>query len=85
MLEELASANKVNLVMPEKLGGKVSILAKDVPWTSAVEAVLASHGMGYRYRSIGRLLRIAPWNELDREDEEKLARPPSRRNRNLPR
>ncbi len=76
VLEELASANKVNLVMPEKLGGKVSILAKDVPWTSAVEAVLASHGMGYRYRSIGRLLRIAPWNELDHEDEEKLARPP---------
>ncbi len=76
VLEELASANKVNLVMPERLGGKVSILAKDVPWTSALEAVLASQGMGYRYRSIGRLLRIAPWNELDHEDEERLARPP---------
>jgi type IV pilus assembly protein PilQ len=56
--------------MPDHLRGRVTMRAVDVPWTSAVEAVLASQGMGYRYRPEGRILRIAPLKELDHEDRE---------------
>jgi hypothetical protein len=71
VLEAIASTNKVNLVMPDYLQGRqVTLMAKDIPWTSAIEGVLASHNLGYRYRPDGRILRIAPLKDLDREDEE---------------
>ncbi|MFN0253658.1 MAG: protein kinase domain-containing protein [Kofleriaceae bacterium] len=73
VLEELASSNKVNLVMPDYVRGQVTILAKDLPWTSAIGGVLAAQGLGYRYRPDGRILRIGPQKDLDREDEEAAA------------
>jgi type II secretory pathway component HofQ len=71
VLDVLATVHKVNLVMPDHLRGQVTIIAKGLPWSDAVEGVLASQGLWYRYRPEGRILRIAPRKELDHEDEEK--------------
>lgn len=70
VLDILANANDVNLVMPEHIRGQVSIMGTQMPWPAALEGVLASQGLWYRYRPEGRILRIAPRKELDHEDRE---------------
>ncbi|MDB4959784.1 MAG: serine/threonine protein kinase [Myxococcales bacterium] len=64
-----------NLVIPDTIGNaSVSIVAKGVPWDRALQSVLASHGLWYRYRDNGKIIRIAPRKELDGEDEAALIR-----------
>ena len=70
VLAKLVERNKVNLVMPDHLHGQITIATRNVPWTAALEGVLAAQGLGYRYRPEGRILRVAPLKELDHEDEE---------------
>ena len=68
------SAQPLNLVIPDDIDGSVTVDLDGTPWRAALEAVLASKGLWYRYREAGHILRIAPRKELDREDEDAAAR-----------
>ena len=57
--------------MPEGIQGKVTIRLAGVPSNHAFEAVLASLGLWYRYRTDGKLIRVAPQHEI--EDEQRRA------------
>jgi hypothetical protein len=70
ILVMLTAAGKVNLVLPDEIQGMVTIRAKDVPWTSALHAILQANGLWYRYRDNGRILRIAPRKVIDVEDHD---------------
>ena len=74
LIQMLVDAGKVNVVIPDDIGGAVTIRAKDVMWDQALEAVLASKGLWYRYRDNGKVLRIAPRKQLDIEREDELVR-----------
>ena len=64
-----AGGPHVNLVIPEHVdGGKVTFDIEGVPWERAFEAVLEAHGLWYRYRENGRIVRVAPRRQLDAED-----------------
>ena len=74
MIQMLATQAKVNVVIPEEINGKVTLLLTKVSWDIALRGVLQSHGLWFRYRDNGRVLRIAPRRELDAEDEAARAR-----------
>ena len=60
----------INIVIPDQIGtAAVTIRAKGMPWNKALQAVLASQGLWYRYREGGHLLMVEPRKELDAEDE----------------
>jgi len=65
---------KMNLVIPEGIDAKTTIHLKDVPWDRAFEGVLEAHGLWYRYREEGKIIRIAPRRQLDADDDEARAR-----------
>jgi serine/threonine protein kinase len=69
LIRMLADAGKVNIVVPDDIAGAVTVRVKHVPWNLALESVLASKGLWYRYRENGRLVRIAPRRQLDLEDD----------------
>ncbi|MEO8842457.1 MAG: protein kinase [Kofleriaceae bacterium] len=71
MLVSLASLNGYDALVPESIGGAVTVVAK-APWNRVFPALLASHGLWYRLH--GKVIRIAPRHELDAEDEAELAR-----------
>jgi type II secretory pathway component HofQ len=64
----LATQAKVNIVVPEYINGKLSVYLAKVPWDVAVNGILETHGLGFRYRPNGKVLRIAARKELDAED-----------------
>jgi serine/threonine protein kinase len=74
MIQMLATQAKVNVVIPEQINGKVTLLLTKVSWDIALRSVLQSHGLWFRYRDNGRVLRIAPRRELDADDEAARAR-----------
>jgi serine/threonine protein kinase len=59
----------INIVVPDSVDGKVTVRMKGVPWDHAMQAMLAAHGLWYRYRDSGRIVRVAPRKELDAEAE----------------
>jgi len=67
-LEQLAEGAGVNVVLPDHIDGKVTVLIRHAPWDRTFQAILAAHGLWYRYRENGKVVRIAPRGELDRED-----------------
>jgi hypothetical protein len=71
MIVFLASSNGYDALVPEQIGGLVTVYSK-APWNRVFPAVLAS--LGLWYRADGKVLRIAPRRELDAEDEAELVR-----------
>ena len=69
VLAMIASGEKVNLVVPDSIGGNVTIRAVNVPWHQLFEATLAAHKLGYRYRENGKIIVIAPLDEDDRQND----------------
>jgi hypothetical protein len=69
VLRVIGASGEVNIVVPDGVRGKTSIRLKQVPWDNALQAVLAAHGLWYRYRENGRIVRVAPRRELDGEAE----------------
>jgi len=65
---------KMNLVIPEGIDAETTIHLKNVPWDRAFEFVLEAHGLWYRYREEGKIIRIAPRHQLDAEDADARAR-----------
>ena len=71
MVVSLASLNGYDALVPETIGGRVTVVAK-APWNRVFPAILASQGLWYRVH--GKIIRIAPRRELDAEDEAELVR-----------
>lgn len=74
VLRIIGSAGGVNIVVPDGIQGKTTVRLEQVPWDNALQAVLAAHGLWYRYRENGKIVRVAPRRELDAEAEAELAR-----------
>jgi type II secretory pathway component HofQ len=64
------SVGKMNLVIPDDINAKTTVFLKNVPWDRAFESVLEAHGLWYRYREEGKIIRIAPRRQLDAEDDD---------------
>jgi serine/threonine protein kinase len=65
---ELETKGTLNMILPEHIDGNVTYRFHELPWDRAIEAVLASQGLWYRYRERGKIIRIAPRKQLDAED-----------------
>lgn len=68
----LADTGKVNIVIPDGIRPRVTIIASKTPWDATLKQILAVNGLWLRYRPDGRIVRVAPRKELDHEDEEPL-------------
>ena len=64
VIEVFAYNQKRNIVVPDHIDGKVTVLAKGVHWQRAFEAVLKTHDLWYEYRKQGNIIRVAPRKEL---------------------
>jgi hypothetical protein len=62
------SGGDYNVVVPESIDAKVTVKLVGVPWNQALEAVLASQGLWYRYGAEGKLIRVGVRRELDKQD-----------------
>lgn len=67
VLRLLAEVGRFNLVTAEDVSGKVTLRLRNVPWTEAFRAVLASKGLGVE-RGDG-IVRVAPLATLAAEAE----------------
>ncbi len=74
VLEVLADAGGVNVVLADSIGCSVTLIAKSVGWRDALRVVLEAQSLGYRYRENGKLLMVAPQRDLDMEDHATLER-----------
>ncbi len=74
ILRLLADTAGINIVVPDNVDGRVTVRLKKAPWGVALATILESHGLWYRYRPNGKLLRIAPRQLLDREAEAQKVR-----------
>jgi type II secretory pathway component HofQ len=68
VVDVLAAAGGVNVVMDDSIRGTVTVFARDVAWHDALRAILQSEELWYRYRENGKVLRVAPRRLLDSED-----------------
>ncbi len=71
VLRMLADVGRMNLVVADEVQGTVTLKLRNVPWTEALDVVLASRGLGMEKR--GNILRVAPLKVLQ-EEAEALAR-----------
>ncbi|QRN97475.1 secretin and TonB N-terminal domain-containing protein [Archangium violaceum] len=70
VLRMLADVGRKNLVVSEDVKGTVTLTLRNVPWTEALDVVLASHGLGMEQR--GNILRVAPLKTLQEEAEARV-------------
>lgn len=56
----LADTGKVNIVIPDGIRPRVTIIASKTPWDATLKQVLAVNGLWLRYRDDGRIVRVAP-------------------------
>lgn len=69
LLRTFGDVGGVNIVMPDNIQPRVTVYLKNARWDVALTTVLESHGLWYRYRPNGKLLRVAPRNDIDHERE----------------
>lgn len=67
VLRMLADVGKLNLVLADEVQGTVTVTLRNVPWTEALDVVLAARGLGKEQR--GNILRVAPLKTLREEAE----------------
>jgi serine/threonine protein kinase len=68
VLSVIVKAGGHNIVVPESIDGRVTVKLSGAPWNHALEAVLASQGLWYRYRPDGKLILVGVRKELDEQD-----------------
>jgi type IV pilus assembly protein PilQ len=69
VLRMIQEVSKINIVVSEKVKGKVDVSLKNVPWDQALSVVLQNAQLGYVRQ--GSVIRVAPLADL--RDERKLA------------
>src|SRR5262249_9007049 len=70
----LAAPEHIHVVLPDSGRGRVPVHAQHVQSARLLVAVLQAHGLSFRYRENGRLLRVAPQRDLDEEDRIRINR-----------
>ncbi|HYV44858.1 MAG TPA: secretin N-terminal domain-containing protein [Myxococcaceae bacterium] len=71
LLRLIADVSRLNIVVGEDVRGTVSLRLRDVPWTDALDAVLASLGLGME--RLGTIVRVAPLKVLQEEAKARAA------------
>ncbi|MDW8190337.1 MAG: type IV pilus secretin PilQ [Pseudobdellovibrionaceae bacterium] len=66
----LSEETGINFIIPDEIGGKISLRLKSVPWDELMMMVLRAKKLGYT-RS-GNIIRIAPLSEIKEEAEQAL-------------
>lgn len=70
VLQILADFTNLNVVASDTVQGNVTLRLQDVPWDQALELVLKSKGLGKRQE--GNIIRVAPMDEINKQEEEEL-------------
>jgi type IV pilus assembly protein PilQ len=70
VLRIIAEVSDLNIVAGEEVNGQVTIRLVDVPWDQALDVILLTKGLGFV--RIGNVLRIAPADILQQEEEVRL-------------
>jgi type IV pilus assembly protein PilQ len=71
LLRLIANVSRLNIVVGEDVRGTVSLHLRDVPWTDALDAVLASLGLGME--RVGTIVRVARLQVLQEEAKARAA------------
>ncbi len=70
VLRLIAEVSDLNVIAGDDVVGKVTIRLVDVPWDQALDVILLTKGLGFV--RVGSVLRIAPANMLQQEEEARL-------------
>lgn len=69
-LQFIMDETGMNMVISDKVDGKVSLKLKQVPWDQALVIIMKTRSLGYTRQ--GNVLRIATLDELRKEEEEAI-------------
>lgn len=69
VMRTIADSCGLNAVIPTYVDAKTTISLKQAPCDQALEVILESHGLWYRYHAAGNILHVAPRNQIDRDAE----------------
>ncbi|MGA1326064.1 MAG: type IV pilus secretin PilQ [Rubrivivax sp.] len=70
LLQVIADFTQLNIIASDSVTGSLTLRLKDVPWEEALDLILQSKGLAMR-RS-GNVLRVAPSEELNAQDQAAL-------------
>lgn len=70
VLRLIAEVSELNVIAGDDVAGKVTIRLVDVPWDQALDVILLTKGLGFV--RVGSVLRIAPSQLLQQEEEARL-------------
>lgn len=70
VLQILADFTGLNIVASDSVQGNVTLRLHEVPWDQALDLVLKSKGLGSRKE--GNIIRVAPLEEISRQEREEL-------------
>jgi type IV pilus assembly protein PilQ len=70
ILRLIADVSDLNIIAGEEVSGTVTIRLVDVPWDQSLDVILLTKGLGFV--RVGKVLRIAPLDVLQREEEARL-------------
>jgi type IV pilus assembly protein PilQ len=65
----LAEVSNLNIIVSEKVKGKVTMRLKNVPWDQALDLILSTQKLGMVRQ--GNVLRVAPLKDLTDEEKER--------------
>ncbi len=68
VLRLIADVSGLNIVVSDKVKGRVTLRLIDVPWDQALDIVMATQGLGMV--RVGNIIRIAPAADLRKEQDE---------------
>ena len=71
VLQLLADASGLNIVVSDTVQGSVTLRLQDVPWDQALDIVLATNGLDMRRN--GNVIIVAPEDEIAARDRSRLA------------
>ncbi len=70
VLRLIADVSDLNIIAGDEVSGQVTIRLVDVPWDQALDVILLTKGLGFV--RVGNVLRIAPSDVLQSEEEARL-------------
>ncbi len=70
LLQLLAKTSGLNFVISDAVKGNMTLHISDVPWDQALDIILKANGLGYR--RFGKVLLVAPVNELATNEIQEL-------------